>query len=158
MLPAELKRETSNRKFKTQNNYWFGPKCNCSACKYLGNQVATLLHHDFNQIKQIRNLGLDPLLQTVLCFYFYVFLFFCVSYIHLLLFVITFVFLYISRDVIIDFNFYQSINKQYIHTWPWSVLKENVLMPKNFFYKIYFLKKLFTWASQERNSSRTTPR
>ena len=34
------------------------------------NQVATLLHHDFNQIKQIRNLGLDPFLKTVLCFFF----------------------------------------------------------------------------------------
>ena len=37
MLPAELKRETSYRKFKTQINNWFGPKCNCSTCKYLGN-------------------------------------------------------------------------------------------------------------------------
>ena len=37
MLPAELKRETSYRKFKTQINNWFGPKCSCSACKYLGN-------------------------------------------------------------------------------------------------------------------------
>ena len=37
MLPAELKRETSYRKFKTQINNWFGPKCNCSACKYLRN-------------------------------------------------------------------------------------------------------------------------
>ena len=24
-------------KFKTQINNWFGPKCNCSACKYVGN-------------------------------------------------------------------------------------------------------------------------
>ena len=24
-------------KFKTQVNNWFGPKCNCSACKYVGN-------------------------------------------------------------------------------------------------------------------------
>ena len=37
MLPGELKRETSYRKFKRQINNWFGPKCNCSACKYLGN-------------------------------------------------------------------------------------------------------------------------
>ena len=63
----------------------------------------------------MRNLGLDPFFKTVLCFYFYVFFFFCVSYVHLLLFVITFVFLYISTDVIIDFNFYPRINKQYIN-------------------------------------------
>ena len=37
MLPAELKRETSYGKFKTQTNNWFGPKCNCSACNYVGN-------------------------------------------------------------------------------------------------------------------------
>ena len=37
MLPAEIKRETSYGKFKTQINDWFGPKCNGSACKYLGN-------------------------------------------------------------------------------------------------------------------------
>ena len=37
MLPAELKRETSYEKFKTEVNNWFGPKCNCSACKYVGN-------------------------------------------------------------------------------------------------------------------------
>ena len=37
MLPAELKRETSYGKFKTQIDNWFGPKCNCSACKYVGN-------------------------------------------------------------------------------------------------------------------------
>ena len=37
MLPAEFKRETSYGKFKAQINNWFGPKCNCSACKYLGN-------------------------------------------------------------------------------------------------------------------------
>ena len=37
MLPAELKRETSYGKFKTQVNNWFGPKCNCSAHKYVGN-------------------------------------------------------------------------------------------------------------------------
>ena len=24
-------------KAKTQVNNWFGPKCNCSACKYVGN-------------------------------------------------------------------------------------------------------------------------
>ena len=36
MLPAELKREASYGKFKTQSNKWFGPKCNCSACKYVG--------------------------------------------------------------------------------------------------------------------------
>ena len=36
-LPAELKRETPYGKFKTQINNWFGPKCNCSACKYVGN-------------------------------------------------------------------------------------------------------------------------
>ena len=64
----------------------------------------------FNQIKQIKNLGLGPFLKRVLCFYFYVFLFFWVSYVHLLLFVITFVFLYISADLIIDFNLYPRIN------------------------------------------------
>ena len=32
MLPAKLKRKTLYRKFKTQINNWFGPKCNCSAC------------------------------------------------------------------------------------------------------------------------------
>ena len=37
MLPAELKRETSYGTFKTHINNWFGPKCNCSACKCLGN-------------------------------------------------------------------------------------------------------------------------
>ena len=37
MLPAELKRETSYGKFKTQVKNWFAPKCNCSACKYVGN-------------------------------------------------------------------------------------------------------------------------
>ena len=37
MLPAELKRETTYEKFKTQINNWFGHKCNCSAYKYLGN-------------------------------------------------------------------------------------------------------------------------
>ena len=64
----------------------------------------------------MRNLGLDPFLKTVLFFYFYVFLFFCVSYVHLLLFAITFVFLYITTDVIMAINFYPRINKQYIHT------------------------------------------
>ena len=34
---AELKRETSYGKFKTQVNNWFGPKCICSAGKYVGN-------------------------------------------------------------------------------------------------------------------------
>ena len=42
------------------------------------NQVATLLHHDFNQIKQIRNLGLDPFLKTVLCFFFSFFFLLCI--------------------------------------------------------------------------------
>ena len=42
------------------------------------NQVATLLHHDFNQIKQIRNLGLDPFLKTVLCFFFCFFFLLCI--------------------------------------------------------------------------------
>ena len=37
MLPAELKRETSYGKFKTQVNNWFGPQCICSADKYVGN-------------------------------------------------------------------------------------------------------------------------
>ena len=37
MLPADLKRETLYRKFKTQINNWFGPMCNCSAYKYLAN-------------------------------------------------------------------------------------------------------------------------
>ena len=36
MLPAELKREASYGKFKAQSNNWFGPKRNCSACKYVG--------------------------------------------------------------------------------------------------------------------------
>ena len=36
ILPAELKRETSYGKFKTQINNWFGPKCNCFASKYEG--------------------------------------------------------------------------------------------------------------------------
>ena len=35
----------------------------------------------------------------------------------MLLLVIIFVFLYTSTDVIIDFNFYLRINKQYIHTY-----------------------------------------
>ena len=67
----------------------------------------TLLHHDFNKIKQIRNLGLDLFLKTVLCFYLFIYLFFYVSNVHLVLFVNTFTFLYISTDVIIDFNFIQ---------------------------------------------------
>ena len=33
---AELKREKSYRKFKTEINNWFRPKCNSSACKYVG--------------------------------------------------------------------------------------------------------------------------
>ena len=37
MLPSELKRETSYGKFKTEINNFFGPKFNCSACKYVGN-------------------------------------------------------------------------------------------------------------------------
>ena len=37
MLQAELKRETSYGKFKTQVNNWFGPKRICSAGKYVGN-------------------------------------------------------------------------------------------------------------------------
>ena len=37
MLPAELRRETSSAKFKTQVNKWFEPNCNCSTCKYIGN-------------------------------------------------------------------------------------------------------------------------
>ena len=37
MLPAELKKETTYGKFKTEINKWFGPKCNCSACKFLEN-------------------------------------------------------------------------------------------------------------------------
>ena len=37
MLPAELKREASYGKLKTQINNWFGPKCNSSACKYVTN-------------------------------------------------------------------------------------------------------------------------
>ena len=36
MLPAELKRETSYGKLKTKIDNWFGPKCNCSAWKYVG--------------------------------------------------------------------------------------------------------------------------
>ena len=36
MLPGMLKRETTYRKLKTQVNDWFGTKCNCSACKYVG--------------------------------------------------------------------------------------------------------------------------
>ena len=76
MLPAQSKKETLYGKFKTQINNWFGPKCNCSACKHVGNQPATLLHHDFNQIKQIKNLRLDPFLKTALCFYFHLFLLF----------------------------------------------------------------------------------
>ena len=72
----------------------------------------------FNQTKQIKHLGLDPFLKTILCFYFYVSLFFWVSNVHSLLFVSIFVlFLYIFTDVIIDFNFYLIINKQYIHTY-----------------------------------------
>ena len=70
----------------------------------------TLLHHDFNKIKQIRNLGLDLFLKTVLCFYLFIYLFisfFYVSNVHLVLFVNTFVFLCISADAIIDFNFIQ---------------------------------------------------
>lgn len=43
-------------------------------------------------------------------------MFFCVSYADLFLFAITFSFLYISTNVIIVFNFYPRINKQYIHT------------------------------------------
>ena len=35
MVPAELKRKVSYGKFKAQTNNWFGPECNCSACKYL---------------------------------------------------------------------------------------------------------------------------
>ena len=35
MLPAELKRKKSYRKFKTQINNWSGPKCKCSACIYI---------------------------------------------------------------------------------------------------------------------------
>ena len=64
----------------------------------------------------MRNLGLDPFLKTVLCFYLYVFFFFCVSYVHFLLFVITFVLLYICTDVIMDFDFYPRINNVYIYT------------------------------------------
>ena len=37
MLPAEIKKKTSYGKFKTQINNWFGPKCNCSAGKYIPN-------------------------------------------------------------------------------------------------------------------------
>ena len=37
MLPAELRRETSSAKFKTQVNKWFEPNINCSTCKYIGN-------------------------------------------------------------------------------------------------------------------------
>ena len=48
---------------------------------------------------------------------------FCVSCVRLLLFVIAFVFLYISTDVIIDFNFYLRINKQYMHTHTVKTLK-----------------------------------
>ena len=44
----------------------------------------------------------------------------------MLLFVITFVFLYISTDVITDFNFYPRINKQYIHTYIISYIKSFV--------------------------------
>ena len=73
MLPAELKKETSYGKFKTQINNRFGAKCNCSTCKDAGNLVATLLYYDFNKTKQITNLGLDPFLKTFLCFYFCVF-------------------------------------------------------------------------------------
>ena len=72
----------------------------------------------FNQTKQIKHLGLDPFLKTILCFDFYVSLFFWVSIVHSLLFVSIFVlFLYLFTDVIIDFNFYLIINKQYIHTY-----------------------------------------
>ena len=72
----------------------------------------------FNQTKQIKHLRLDSFLKTILCFDFYVSLFFWVSIVHSLLFVIIFVlFLYFFTDVIIDFNFYLIINKQYIHTY-----------------------------------------
>ena len=37
MLPAELRREASSAKSKTQVNKWFEPNCNCSTCKYIGN-------------------------------------------------------------------------------------------------------------------------
>ena len=51
-------------------------------------------------------------------FDFYVSLFFWASIVHSLLFVSIFVlFLYFFTDVIIGFNFYLIINKQYIHTY-----------------------------------------
>ena len=77
------------------------PTCNFSPCKFIANSVATLLHHDFNKVKKIRNLELDLFLKTVLCFYFYCVLLFCALYVHLFLFVIHFVYLYIFTDVII---------------------------------------------------------
>ena len=51
MLPAELKREISYGKFKTQINNWFGAKRNCNACKYVENLSAALPHHDFHKPK-----------------------------------------------------------------------------------------------------------